>query len=305
MAELATELRTESGWVRDIVGGEEFDVEALLTRLELPRLPGDRLYHVDAASAKAALQEYLASRLSPGRIGEETWRASEELCARLFTKGDTLITFNYDCLLERILWSKNIWSPKGGYGSSPGMNDLAAYGSQIPENPLGIVILKLHGSLCFERKSTDHDEYLTPVVSNEILPGIHSQWGNKPHPPPLTLPTYAKVFGDSRTMLYLWREAAAKLSAANDLAVIGYSMPRYDTMARFLVSCYRPTQGASQRRPRIDVLTNSAAESCVVFGQIRELGGFGPESVETGLYAPATDEAYLDLAASFAPFVRQ
>ena len=51
----------------------------------------------------------------------------------------------------------------------------------------------------------------------------------------MPLPEQAHAFL-GRAVLFLWREGAARLSAADDLAVIGYSMPRYDTWPRFLVS---------------------------------------------------------------------
>lgn len=226
---------------------------------------------------------------------DDGWKLiSREFAKRLFRPGDTVLTFNYDCLLEHLLWQDGLWTPRGGYGESPNLNDAESYGLQCQKSPT--VVLKLHGSLNFELKTTGDDSYLSPFLSEGLFPGISAHWGNNPASPTLTLPTCAKVFGENRTMVRLWHEAAECLKDASELIIIGYSMPRSDTLARLLLSFFRPETSASKQAPLVVILTNNDTESTHVWKQVYEVGGFG-STLEHLLLAPASPEKYEELLA--------
>lgn len=136
------------------------------------------------------------------------------------------MTFNYDCLLEHILWQLGSWSPCGGYGSAVGLDPCKEYGSTIPGNPEDITILKLHGSLNFSPPLVQtKDPCLNAVVNEELFPNSSAHLGNIPQFPPVALPSYLKPFGETRTMVHLWHDAAKRISEADVLILLGYSMP--------------------------------------------------------------------------------
>lgn len=80
--------------------------------------------------------------------------ASEELLAQtpwlaqfidgVFTRGDVVISLNYDCVLEGALDCRGKWSPKGGYGSA---FDDRIRGDDFSKSPVSV--LKIHGSASF------------------------------------------------------------------------------------------------------------------------------------------------------------
>jgi|SRR5665213_700889 len=293
MSELGPELREKFPWIAGLTDDDGFDLEKLLTWVDLapwptktPSPPGN------PEEIRTELKSWLAKRLDlPADDGWKT--SSRELCRGLFKQGDVVLTFNYDCVLEHLLWQEGLWTRNGGYGDSPGLSDAATFGRQIKRSP--VVILKLHGSLNFELKTTGSDAYLSPRIDNNLFPKIHTEWGHYPETPTLTLPTFAKVFGENRTIIHLWHEAAEFLKNTTQLFIIGYSMPRSDTMARFLLSFYRPdTSGA---HPKVAVLTNNKEESGRVWKQVYEVGQFGSDSVERVLLAPASDAKYQELLA--------
>ena len=292
MMELATELHRAFPWIAEQTDSPSFDLEKLLTWVEFspwplknPGVPGD------PEQIRMELKKWIAKRLDIPK--DDGWRASSrELCRGLFRKDDVVLTFNYDCVLEHLLWQEKLWTPNGGYGTSPNLNEAADSGSPIRLSP--VAVLKLHGSLNFGMEPHNSDVYLKPRIDNELFPEIHTVRGAYPPNPTLTLPTFAKIFGENRTMIYLWHEAAEILKKTTQLFIIGYSMPRSDTQARFLLSFFRPD--TSSARPKVAVLTNKDEESERVWKQVYEVGQFGPDSVERILLAPGTEVRYRELS---------
>ncbi len=293
MTELATELHHGFPWIAEQTDSPKFNLEKLWTWVDLAPWPlKDLGAPGDPEQTRMELKRWLAKRLDIP--ADDGWRtSSRELCRGLFRQDDVVLTFNYDCVLEHLLWQEKLWTPHGGYGESPGLSDASKFGLQIQRSP--VVILKLHGSLNFELKTTGSDVYLSPRIDNNLFPEIHTEWGHYPETPTLTLPTFAKVFGENRTMIHLWHEAAEFLKNTTQLFIIGYSMPRSDTMARFLLSFFRPAP--SSPGPSVVILTNDEAESTLVWKQVYEVAGFAPDLIEPVLLAPASDAKYQELLA--------
>ena len=57
---------------------------------------------------------------------------------------DVIITFNYDCLIERVLHEAGLWTVLDGYGFP---RVLKSSKGGPPEPPSSVKVLKLHGSL--------------------------------------------------------------------------------------------------------------------------------------------------------------
>jgi hypothetical protein len=155
-------------------------------------------------------------------------------------RGDTIITFNYDTVLEEALPSKGkAWTPRGGYGlnatgvthdwSKRWFSSRELEGSEESE----IELLKLHGSLNWALYSTSnvrlkHRPYVVrsrngkPVFETTAIvpPGWHKRVDRNPYNA-------------------LWRKARLQLEKCATLVVVGYSLPETDLIAKalFLEAC--------------------------------------------------------------------
>lgn len=148
----------------------------------------------------------------------------------------SFITFNYDLALDYALQ----------YYGSVGMNYC------LPEsaNPPSYPYLKLHGSInwgfCQECKK------VIPVLFDEVPVGfldpetsyVHyrlaSEFSTKKHcgqliggPPVIVPPTWNKT-GYHNDLAMVWRKASEELASAENIFVIGYSLPQTDLFFRYL-----------------------------------------------------------------------
>jgi hypothetical protein len=168
--------------------------------------------------------------------------------------GDTLITFNYDLLLETALYEHGIWVPKDGYGFPLDISDEDV--SEDKRIVSHVKVFKVHGSLhwrysdairCFQPNigiglSRWYEDW-TPVFPgyfrNDDPPwkqagrdytdsqGTHGVYG--------MLPSFIKHFS-SHPLMEIWRMASEALRAASEVVVIGYSLPAYDSASVLLMA---------------------------------------------------------------------
>ena len=133
--------------------------------------------------------------------------------------GATVITFNYDTLIEHAA-SQPIWS---GYHKWP---------------EVGFRLLKLHGSTNWWRhRGTDPQG---GVIKQKLLPG----WGvpDEPRDPPgdervMVPPIATKAsFYDLSAIRHEWQDARRALEAATRLFIVGYRLPANDLASATLVS---------------------------------------------------------------------
>jgi len=142
----------------------------------------------------------------------------------------TVLTFNYDLLIEEAFSSASMWNPGDGYGSVlPGITkDWARLwlsgrnGTNPPKSK--VTLLKLHGSLGWTLyangalKLKDRPYYVRKgkVETISVLPpGWNKRIDRNPY----------KQF---------WRRARLRLQACKSLLVIGYSLPETDLLAKAL-----------------------------------------------------------------------
>lgn len=155
---------------------------------------------------------------------------------------DTVITFNYDFLLDRVLEEKAALRPDERLGPLPTLFDAPGGAAHL---------LKLHGSVLWwvERNKEQQRQYyqgdgnagdIRCMTSSEALASISSvegcSWLPAHRPPdkyvePLIVPpTIAKEEHLARPEIsQLWRQAERELSTTDKVYVIGYSFPRTDT----------------------------------------------------------------------------
>jgi hypothetical protein len=145
-------------------------------------------------------------------------------------KGDTVITFNYDTLIEESFGPKSLWTPRGGYGDE--MHGIRSSwckrwfeDKKIPSRRKSkIRLLKLHGSVNWTTYKTGQVKlkdrpFVVRAKRFEKVSILPPGWNKKIDKLPYKL---------------LWRKARLKLEQCKTLIIIGYSLPEADLLAKAL-----------------------------------------------------------------------
>lgn len=166
----------------------------------------------------------------------------------VLARGDAVITFNWDTLVERALAEDGRWSPADGYGFPRQLVYESENGIKhsIPTRsapPSDLVVLKLHGSygwrIVNDRFFLDGPEYLAGFTFPLLDVSTPLRDADEPtHYSPSDLvmvyPSFLKHL--ARPMLAdIWTLASAYLWHANFVEIIGYSLPASDSAARALL----------------------------------------------------------------------
>lgn len=149
--------------------------------------------------------------------------------------GDTLVTFNYDTVIEEA-FSPNTtsWDPGDGYGvDATGKTYEWAKAWRAARKidgsgGSGIHLLKLHGSLNW----TLSDENQVRLKPRPYV--VRSRRGAPVFDKCSILPPGWHKRIDKNPYRKLWREARLKLESCSALAIIGYSLPETDLLAKAL-----------------------------------------------------------------------
>jgi len=172
--------------------------------------------------------------------------------ARVLCSGDTVITFNYDLGIERALHEAGLWDIKTGYGFS----------IEDGETPSPVEVLKLHGStnwraLLFRGRtgfSVANDSvggrpvlFFRPDLEYLGYPDFVDprcrQLDTAASLPAMIMPALPKQFHFATTFGeewkgfwdHLWQRAERAIANADELVVIGYSLPAADERARTML----------------------------------------------------------------------
>lgn len=149
--------------------------------------------------------------------------------ARIAKKNTAIISFNWDLLLDHLLFDSFTSS---SYGLTPEIN-------QYP------LLLKPHGSLnWFHAKDLKHvkDEKRNVIFSkgsSQISAFIYPrriQSKRREYAPIIVPPTFLKDF-EHPIFENLWINCTQVLSTAKNIVFLGYSMPSADMQAKFILRC--------------------------------------------------------------------
>jgi len=177
---------------------------------------------------------------------------------RTIVPGDTIITFNYDSLIESVLWRAGKWTPLDGYGFVVNfhpvrINKLGGRHSRaLSSSP--VTVLKAHGSINWLKNHEDQTvglNYLNllfdlPIWTSYVadqdrfirspfadIDTLASQGANWPHTEQVILsPTYKKDYESDQVYSEIWKKIDESLQGASEITVLGYSLPPGDEDAR-------------------------------------------------------------------------
>jgi len=149
---------------------------------------------------------------------------------------DTIITFNYDLLIEESFPNEHLWTPRGGYGE--GFHGITSgWCKKWFENRKAsmeaaskIQLLKLHGSINWTL-------YKTGEVRLKPRPFVARTRGGAPVFEDVSIlpPGWNKQINKNPYKQF-WREARLKLENCDSVVVLGYSLPEADLLAQALLS---------------------------------------------------------------------
>jgi hypothetical protein len=150
-------------------------------------------------------------------------------------KGDTLVTFNYDTLIEESIQSKNpIWTPRDGYGIDvTGITHDWAKKWFVTRDikrsqNAQIELLKLHGSLNWRLNQNNK------VKLKQRPYAVKSKKGKADFEEAAFLPPGWHKRVNRRPYNAIWHKARLQLEKCRSLVIIGYSLPETDLIARAL-----------------------------------------------------------------------
>ena len=213
------------------------DIEILLTRLDLDILHPKAKQQTALQTVRKAIERQLAEYFQQFRFGKgkhcnKDWlnRFSKEV----FQPNDAIVSINYDCFLEGLLDHYKMWSPINGYPSSINVGKY----KDLPVNPEGIIIYKIHGSENFRLHKTN----ISPVLCGELFESYKNRSYSQIHPagPYIIAPSFVKIpHEDIERMMIEVLDVADK---AKNFIIIGCSMRPEDTFLWLLLTTflYRP-----------------------------------------------------------------
>ncbi len=150
---------------------------------------------------------------------------------------NTIITFNYDLLIEESFLDSELWNPVDGYGietsgKTKGWTDRwLVKNNYKTKDKSKVLLLKLHGSLNWESYPGGRRIRLKPK------PYLVSTKEGKTRFEKIAIlaPGWNKRV-DKNPYRRFWREARLKLQKCKSLVVLGYSLPETDLLAQSLLA---------------------------------------------------------------------
>lgn len=210
--------------------------------------------------------EYFIKSILARTTDGPAWAPMDQFVAAL-EPGSGLITFNYDCLLEKSL-VKSDWRPETGYRTlfqgrfvERGEKDVLT--QRVGGGMGSWDYLKLHGSLNWLVDRDIHTNwalhtgrlttrmslyaYLLDAIRTESsthpLTNMSGILENEEDSDMFSLiipPSRKKEYGEYRAILgYLWDIAKKKISASDELVFIGFSFPRTDENIKVLFESFQ------------------------------------------------------------------
>lgn len=255
------------GCLNELVGDFSSSLASSLERattylyLKAVDTPNGSAYHIGFLELLSLLNEVLAKTTNPIPVGPRSlmYRLLLSELRQLEAPEDlSIITFNYDLLLERALQST---SKSGHHGTftfpgcyrldgvtwTPPIRSAPKFDTEGHDHS-GAALLKLHGSLNWQSSHTSNtptpsallraDRELHVMNSTRIPQSLSWRKNQKMvHMKPIIVPPVSGKRGMmQRDVLSLWPKAGEALQSADRVIIAGYSCPPLDLESRILLS---------------------------------------------------------------------
>lgn len=223
--------------------------------------PAGSPYHAAFLALLSLLRTVLAATTNPASVGPRSllYRFILSELRNVPAPEDlTIITFNYDLLIERTLESIANHRRPGTF-FFPGCYRISDIGrtTRVTGEPQfatnehdfrGVAVLKLHGSISWHSNHTSDTPTPSALVnparelhvvdSTKVSP--HLTWrrnARRVYMKPIIIPPVSGKRGMMhRKVLPLWQRAGVALQEAERVVIVGYSCPPLDLEARILLS---------------------------------------------------------------------
>jgi hypothetical protein len=166
----------------------------------------------------------------------------------MLSRGDAVITLNWDAAADRSLFEIGRWSPRDGYGFEKRLvPELSSNPADLPARiltPSEVVLLKLHGSVGWFSRHEHHlafDSNFLQTLFADKIDEVISDADAGAHlegRPLLTHPSYLKVVQNS-FLREVWRRADVVIRSADRVDFWGYSLPESDIAVSLLLAPLR------------------------------------------------------------------
>lgn len=226
------------------------DLERLMTRLS--GMPYDAIdARRELALLETALRQSLVKRLREAKNAEVDWEKLRQFALLVLKKEASIVTFNYDDVLDKALWNASgmlpkpgHWHPDGGYGFYCRPSRVCVANSPGFMDEIRSLVLKLHGSINWRSRLGEGTSRGPAGILH------HEDWFDEPEPfhrpadrieshlepdPFIVPPVLVKADLAMHPVLsVVWKLAYERLTAATTVVFIGYSLPATDLASRIL-----------------------------------------------------------------------
>jgi hypothetical protein len=168
---------------------------------------------------------------------QERWRSYKKWADALQAETDTVLTFNYDRVLEHIAYKPDPQNARGALHNmwipSPSELEQVLAGQ---ETPPGALVLKLHGSvdwIIFKGKICHAKDTATAFRDNGAKANIAALHCHRDQLAIATPgPTKQDMISGGKGLASLWAKAEKEIRGAQRLVFIGYKIPPTDAYTR-------------------------------------------------------------------------
>jgi len=201
----------------------------------------DNMFVFNFGDAKTFLLNYIIQILLPDSLNIK--KGYFKKIQSFFREGDVIITFNYDILLEQILFDAGLWHPFDGYLLGKIDDYILLEQGSIVETK--IPIIKLHGSINWQEPGLfDNDITIFVTHPNNhmpFFPGLKYKTKIKRIADKkllhafLIFPTFMKKYKSKHELLLL-KTAIKHIQNCNEIITLGYSFPEADSITAFMLT---------------------------------------------------------------------
>ena len=234
------------------------DIERLLTQIDLDSF-ADQQIKEDRALINAEISAFFSGfRFSVLDDNIPPWL--ETFSKEVLKQNDSIISLNYDCILEGVLDKLEVWTPNDGYTT----HIVYIPTDSISSNPKNITIYKIHGSENFVESSVigkNPNQTAIGFIINEFIyprSGANSHFGggSKDPRPYIIAPSFVKIpHVDIAAMMLDLLDIVRK---AKRLAIIGCRMRPEDSFLWLLLT--RFLNISQDNRKKLIILGPSSEE---------------------------------------------